>query len=54
MKIAKDGPIWRKFGRLAQNDVIDMAITMKRTKSKPEADFQYSGRFPKPKVVNRK
>jgi len=37
-----DGPIWTKFGSLMQND---MQITGKWSRSKPEAEFQYGGRF---------
>jgi len=39
---AEGGPIWIKFRRLAQND---MSTEVMWSKSKPEAEFQYAGRF---------
>ena len=39
---AEAGPIWIKFRRLVQNDMSTAVIW---SKSKPEAEFQYVGRF---------
>jgi len=39
---AMDAPIWTKFGSLMQNN---MQITTKWSRSKPEIEFQYGGRF---------
>jgi len=39
---AEGGPIWIKFCRLAQND---MSTAMIWSKSKPDVEFQYSGRL---------
>jgi len=39
---AEGGPIWIKFRRLVQNDMSTAVIW---SKSKPEAEFQYGGRF---------
>jgi len=39
---AEGGPVWIKFHRLVQNDMSTAVIW---SKSKPEADFQYGGRF---------
>ena len=46
---ATDRPTTTKFGRQMQND---MLMTIHRSKSKPEIEFQYAGVcFQKPKVV---
>jgi len=37
-----DGPLWTKFGSLMQNNT---PITAKWSRSKPEVEFQYGGRF---------
>jgi len=39
---ADGGPIWIKFGRLVQNDMSTAVIW---SKSKPDVEFQYGGRF---------
>jgi len=39
---AEDGPIWMKFRRLVQNDMLTAVIW---SKSKPEIEFQNSGRL---------
>ena len=39
---AEGGPIWIKFRRLVQND---MSTAVMWSKSKPDAKFQYGGRF---------
>jgi len=39
---AEGGPIWIKFQRLVQND---MSSAVKWWKSKPDVEFQYSGRL---------
>jgi len=39
---AKGGPIWIKFRRLVQNDMSTAVIW---SKSKPEIEFQYGGRW---------
>jgi len=39
---AEGGPIWIKFRRLVQNDMSTAVIW---SKSKPDVEFQYSGRF---------
>jgi len=36
------GPIWKKICRLVQND---MSTVVMWSKSKPEVEFQYSGRL---------
>jgi len=41
---AEGGSIWIKFRTLVQND---MFIAVLRSKSKPEVEFQYGGRFGK-------
>ena len=38
---ATDSPIMTKFDRLMQNE---LPMTINRSKSKPEAQFQYGGR----------
>jgi len=35
-------PIWTKFGSLIQNN---MHMTAKWSRSKPDVEFQYGGRF---------
>ena len=39
---AESGPIWIKFRRLVQND---MSTAVMWSKSKPDVEFQYGGRF---------
>ena len=39
---AEGGPIWIKFRRLLQNDMSTAVIW---SKSKPDVEFQYGGRF---------
>jgi len=39
---AEGGPIWIKFRRLVQNDISTAVIW---SKSKPDVEFQYGGRF---------
>jgi len=39
---AEGGPIWIKFRRLVQNDMLTAVI---RSKSKPDVEFQYGGRL---------
>jgi len=39
---AEGGPIWIKFRRLVQND---MSTALMWSKSKPDVDFQCSGRL---------
>ena len=39
---AEGGPIWIKFWRLVQNDMLTAVIW---SKSKPEVKFQYGGRL---------
>jgi len=41
---AEGGPIWIKFRRLVQND---MSTAVMWSKSKPDVEFQYGGRFGK-------
>jgi len=39
---AEGGPIWIKFRKLVQND---MSTAVMWSKSKPDVEFQYGGRF---------